>query len=381
VTTAPVDARHAAGRREGESLLEVEEVVKHFPVKAGVLQRTVAWVQAVDGVSFDVRRGETLGLVGESGCGKTTVGRVVLRLIDPTAGRILFDGEDIAKLGSRDLKAYRRRMQIIFQDPYSSLDPRAPIGESIAEGLKVHGIGTPRDRRAQVLEIMQKVGLETYHYRRYPHEFSGGQRQRIGIARALVLKPDLIVCDEPVSALDVSIQAQVLNLLRDLQREFQLTYIFIAHNMSVVEHISDRVAVMYLGRIVEIADRETLYRDPRHPYTQALMSAIPVPDPALRRRRIILRGDVPSPVNPPSGCRFHPRCWLREQLGNPGICATTDPPLRSFTEGHLVACHFAEQAGRRDQAAIAASEIVPPPDVVAAPILAKTAESAPPANA
>ena len=348
-------------------LLEVDNVVKYFPVKAGILQRTVAQVQAVDGVSFDVRRGETLGLVGESGCGKTTVGRVVLRLIDPTAGRILFEGEDIARLGRRELKAYRRRMQIIFQDPYSSLDPRTPIGESIAEGLKVHGIGTPRDRRAQVLEVMHKVGLETYHYRRYPHEFSGGQRQRIGIARALVLKPDLVVCDEPVSALDVSIQAQVLNLLRDLQREFRLTYIFIAHNMSVVEHISDRVAVMYLGRIVEVADRETLYRDPRHPYTEALMSAIPVPDPALRRRRIILRGDVPSPVNPPSGCRFHPRCWLREQLGNPGICATQDPPLRPFADGHIVACHFAEQAGRTSQAALAASEVIPPPETVTAP--------------
>jgi oligopeptide/dipeptide ABC transporter ATP-binding protein len=365
-----IDARRTpAVGSAGAPLLEVDNVVKYFPVKAGILQRTVAQVQAVDGVSFDVRRGETLGLVGESGCGKTTVGRVVLRLIDPTAGRILFEGKDIAQLGGRELKAYRRRMQIIFQDPYSSLDPRTPIGESIAEGLKVHGIGTPRDRRAQVLEVMHKVGLETYHYRRYPHEFSGGQRQRIGIARALVLKPDLVVCDEPVSALDVSIQAQVLNLLRDLQREFQLTYIFIAHNMSVVEHISDRVAVMYLGRIVEVADRETLYRDPRHPYTEALMSAIPVPDPALRRRRIILRGDVPSPVNPPSGCRFHPRCWLREQLGNPGICATQDPPLRPFADGHIVACHFAEQAGRTSQASLAASEVIPPPQTVTVPTL------------
>jgi peptide/nickel transport system ATP-binding protein/oligopeptide transport system ATP-binding protein len=350
-----------------ETLLEVRDLVKHFPVNAGVLQRTVGWVKAVDGVSFEVRRGETLGLVGESGCGKTTVGRVVLRLIEPTAGSIEVDGQDITKLRGRDLKAYRRRMQIIFQDPFSSLDPRTPIGDSIGEGLRVHGIGSARDRRAQVLEIMQKVGLETYHYRRYPHEFSGGQRQRIGIARALVLKPDLVICDEPVSALDVSIQAQVLNLLRDLQREFQLTFIFIAHNMSVVEHISDRVAVMYLGRIVEVADRETLYRDPRHPYTEALMSAIPVPEPALRRRRIILRGDVPSPLNPPSGCRFHPRCWLREQLGNPQICATQDPPLRPFGDGHVVACHFAEQAGRRDQAAIAASEVIPPPEQVAVP--------------
>jgi oligopeptide/dipeptide ABC transporter ATP-binding protein len=381
-----IDARRpsAVGTNAGVDapLLEVDNVVKYFPLKAGILQRTVAQVQAVDGVSFDVRRGETLGLVGESGCGKTTVGRVVLRLIDPTAGRILFEGKDIAQLGGGELKAYRRRMQIIFQDPYSSLDPRTPIGESIAEGLKVHGIGSARDRRAQVLEVMHKVGLETYHYRRYPHEFSGGQRQRIGIARALVLKPDLVVCDEPVSALDVSIQAQVLNLLRDLQREFQLTYIFIAHNMSVVEHISDRVAVMYLGRIVEVADRETLYRDPRHPYTEALMSAIPVPDPALRRRRIILRGDVPSPVNPPSGCRFHPRCWLREQLGNPGICATQDPPLRPFADGHIVACHFAEQAGRTSQASLAASEVIPPPQTVTVPAAGSVAvppnEPAPP---
>jgi len=354
------DARGAA-----DPLLSVSDVVKHFPVKAGFLQRTVGWVKAVDGVSFEVRRGETLGLVGESGCGKTTVGRVVLRLLAPTSGRIAFDGTDITNLGGSALKPYRRRAQIIFQDPYSSLDPRTPIGDSIGEGLRIHGVTNARDRRAQVLEIMRKVGLETYHYRRYPHEFSGGQRQRIGIARALVLRPDLVVCDEPVSALDVSIQAQVLNLLRDLQREFRLTYIFIAHNMSVVEHISDRVAVMYLGRIVEVADRETLYRDPRHPYTHALMSAIPVPDPALRRRRIILRGDVPSPVNPPSGCRFHPRCWLREQLGNPEICATQDPPLRPFGDGHVVACHFAEQAGRTSEAALSASQIVPPPEPVA----------------
>ena len=362
-------------------LLEVTDLVKHFPVKAGLLQRTVAQVKAVDGVTFEVRRGETLGLVGESGCGKTTVGRTVLRLLPPTSGTIVFDGTDTMSLRGAGLKGYRRRAQIIFQDPYSSLDPRAPIGESIAEGLKVHGIGSPRERRAQVLEVMQKVGLETYHFRRYPHEFSGGQRQRIGIARALVLRPDLVVCDEPVSALDVSIQAQVLNLLRDLQREFDLTYIFIAHNMSVVEHISDRVAVMYLGRIVEVAGRETLYRDPRHPYTEALMSAIPVPDPALRRRRIILRGDVPSPVNPPAGCRFHPRCWLREQLGNPEICATQDPPLRPFAEGHVVACHFAEQAGRRDQAALAASKVVPPPAPVTVPVEAAepTIASPPPA--
>ena len=321
-------------------LVEVRDLVKHFPIHGGVLQRTVAVVQAVDGVSFDVTRGETLGLVGESGCGKTTVGRLLLRLIEPTAGTIRFDGQDITGLKGAELKAYRRRVQIIFQDPYASLDPRTPIADSIGEGLRIHGLGTPAERRAKVAEMMDMVGLQPYHARRYPHEFSGGQRQRIGIARALVLEPDLVVCDEPVSALDVSIQAQVLNLLKSLQRELGLTYVFVAHNMGVVEHISDRVAVMYLGRIAEVAERIDLFRKQEHPYTAALMSAIPIPDPEMRRQRVILTGDVPSPVNPPTGCRFHPRCPLRASLGDPAICATDVPPLDDIGDDHLVACHF-----------------------------------------
>jgi len=331
----------------GAPLVEVEDLVKHFPIRGGVLQRTVNVVQAVDGVSFTIRRGETLGLVGESGCGKTTVGRVLLRLIDPTSGTIRFDGQDISKLGGSALRPYRRRMQIIFQDPYASLDPRTPIADSIGEGLRIHGLGSSAELREKVRRMMDLVGLQPYHARRYPHEFSGGQRQRIGIARALVLEPDLVVCDEPVSALDVSIQAQVLNLLKQLQGELGLTYLFIAHNMGVVEHISDRVAVMYLGRIAEIAERRDLFRDPEHPYTQALLSAIPVPDPELRRKRIILRGDVPSPVNPPSGCRFHPRCPLREELGNPEVCAAADPELLPMSgTSHSVACHFRGEAGK-----------------------------------
>ncbi|HJW83334.1 MAG TPA: dipeptide ABC transporter ATP-binding protein [Anaerolineae bacterium] len=318
-----------------DNLIEVKNLVKYFPVRGGILQRTVAQVKAVDDVSFVIWRGETLGLVGESGCGKTTVGRLILKLIEPTGGHILLDGQDLSGLRERDLKPFRRRIQIIFQDPFSSLDPRTPIGDSIGEGLRVHGVSDASERRRQVLEMMRKVGLEDYHARRYPHEFSGGQRQRIGIARALILRPDLIVCDEPVSALDVSIQAQVLNLLRQLQQEFGLTLLFIAHNMSVVEHISDRVAVMYLGKIVEVADRVEMYRNPQHPYTQALMSAIPIPDPDLKRERIILTGDVPSPVNPPAGCRFHPRC--REAVD---ICSKEEPPLIDLGGGHLAACHL-----------------------------------------
>jgi len=326
---------------EARPLVEVRGLVKHFPIRGGVLQRTVAVVQAVDGVSFDIRRGETLGLVGESGCGKTTVGRLLLRLIEPTAGTIAFDGSEISGLSGAALKPYRRRMQIIFQDPYASLDPRTPIADSIGEGLRIHGVGTAAERRAKVSRMMDLVGLQPYHARRYPHEFSGGQRQRIGIARALVLEPDLVVCDEPVSALDVSIQAQVLNLLKSLQGELGLTYLFIAHNMGVVEHISDRVAVMYLGKVAEVAERRDLFRDAQHPYTQALLSAIPIPDPELRRRRIILKGDVPSPVNPPQGCRFHPRCQLRAELGGPEICAREEPELIAIGETeHAVACHF-----------------------------------------
>ena len=314
-------------------LVKVKDLVKYFPVRGGLLQQVVAQVQAVDGVSFTIRKGETLGLVGESGCGKTTVGRAMLRLIEPTSGEVEFQGTDILKLKGRALKDMRRNIQIIFQDPYASLDPRLPVGESIAEGLKIHHIGNARDRKAKVLETLNKVGLEEYHAQRYPHEFSGGQRQRIGIARALALQPKFIVADEPVSALDVSIQSQVLNVLKDLQAEFDLTYLFIAHNLSVVEHISDRVAVMYLGKIVEIAPRDELYRNPLHPYTKALMSAIPIPDPKAKRERIILQGDVPSPLNPPKGCRFHPRCPVAVLA-----CAHIEPELDEYQPGHLAAC-------------------------------------------
>ncbi len=332
------DATHfewSLTNNEVDNLIEVEDLTKYFPVRGGVLQRTIAQVKAVEGVSFNVRRGETLGLVGESGCGKTTIGRMLVRLIDPTSGSIKFDGHDILQAKGSDLKNLRREMQIIFQDPFSSLDPRTPVGDSIGEGLLVHGVRNSRERHKQVLAIMHKVGLEDYHAKRYPHEFSGGQRQRIGIARALVLQPKFLVCDEPVSALDVSIQSQVLNLLKQLQREFGLTYIFIAHNMSVVEHISDRVAVMYLGKMVELADRIELYRNPQHPYTQALLSAIPVHNPKIKRERVILKGDVPSPLNPPSGCRFHPRCPVAVD-----ICSKEEPPLIDLGGGHLCACHL-----------------------------------------
>ncbi len=321
-----------------DDLVRVEHLKKYFPVRAGIMQRVVAQVLAVDDVSFAIRRGETLGMVGESGCGKTTVGRTMLRLIEPTAGAAIYNGKDIFKLKSNELMAIRRDMQIIFQDPYASLDPRVPIGESVMEGLHIHHIGAPKERVDIMLETLKKVGLETYHARRFPHEFSGGQRQRIGIARALALRPKFIVCDEPVSALDVSIQSQVLNILKDLQKEFGLTYLFIAHNLSVVEHISDRVTVMYLGKMAELADRDELYRTPLHPYTQALMSAIPVPDPKLKRKRMILKGDVPSPLRPPSGCRFHPRCPIAQQ-----ICSEQEPVFRELKPGHFVACHFAEQ--------------------------------------
>lgn len=321
---------------KGETLVEVKDLVKYFPVRAGLLQRVVNQLKAVDGVSFIVKKGETLGLVGESGCGKTTVGRTMLRLIEPTSGVIKFDDKDVLSLKPRDLKAVRRDMQIIFQDPYASLDPRVPIGESVMEGLHIHQIGTHKERVDIMRETLQKVGLEDYHARRYPHEFSGGQRQRIGIARALALRPRFIICDEPVSALDVSIQSQVLNILKDLQAEFGLTYLFIAHNLSVVEHVSDRVAVMYLGKIVELTTREELFRNALHPYTQALMSAIPVPNPRLRRQRIILKGDVPSPLNPPKGCRFHPRCPVAIEK-----CSHEEPPLLEVSPEHWVACWLA----------------------------------------
>ncbi|MGC8781067.1 MAG: ABC transporter ATP-binding protein [Anaerolineae bacterium] len=318
-----------------EDLIVVQDLKKYFPIKSGLLQRVTGWVKAVDGVSFTIRKGECLGLVGESGCGKTTVGRTILRLIPPTAGSVRFRGVDLAQADPRTMKQLRRNMQIVFQDPYSSLDPRVPIGESIAEGLLIHGMKNKEERNAAVLEMLRKVGLEDYHRERYPHEFSGGQRQRIGIARALILRPEFVVCDEPVSALDVSVQSQVLNLLRDLQREFGLTYLFIAHNLSVVEHISDRVAVMYLGKMAELTSREDLFRNPLHPYTQALLSAIPIPDPKLKRQRVILAGDVPSPVNPPPGCRFHTRCPVAEE-----ICRREEPVFEEKRPNHWVACHL-----------------------------------------
>lgn len=319
---------------DSDILVEVRDLVKYFPVRSGLLQRVSGWVRAVDDVSFFIRKGETLGLVGESGCGKTTLGRTILRLIEPTDGQVLFEDGDVANMNPRQLKRARRHMQIIFQDPFASLDPRAPIGDSISEGLAIHNVGRKADRNDMVAEVLTRVGLFPEHAKRYPHEFSGGQRQRIGIARALVLQPKFVVCDEPVSALDVSIQSQVLNLLRQLQSEFGLTYLFIAHNLSVVEHISDRVAVMYLGKMVELANRNELYANPLHPYTLALMSAIPIPDPTIQRERIILKGDVPSPLNPPSGCRFHPRCPVAIDL-----CSQVEPPFQEVLPDHWVACH------------------------------------------
>jgi len=319
--------------KNSRDMIIVKNLKKYFPVRGGILQRTIAWVLALDDVSFTIKEGETLGLVGESGCGKTTVGRTMLRLTEPTAGSVTFQGVEIFDLQGEGLKTMRRNMQIIFQDPYASLDPRLPIGESVAEGLRIHHIGNPKERYDVAIQMLKRVGLEDYHARRYPHEFSGGQRQRIGIARALALAPSFIVCDEPVSALDVSIQSQVLNILKDLQEELGLTYLFIAHNLSVVEHISNRVAVMYLGKMVELASREDLFRNPLHPYTQALMSAIPIPDPRVKRDRIILSGDVPSPLRPPSGCRFHPRCPVAM-----AHCKVEEPKFNQISPNHFVAC-------------------------------------------
>ena len=321
----------------GTTLIDVKGLKVHFPIKGGILNRTVATVKAVDGVDLFVPRGETLGLVGESGCGKSTTGRAILQLIRPTAGSVSFEGVDLTKLSNDQVRRKRSEMQMIFQDPYGSLDPRFTVGQIISEPLENFKRGNQKEVRDEVGHLLEVVGLNPYYVNRFPHEFSGGQRQRIGIARALALHPKLVIADEPVSALDVSIQAQVLNLLKDLQEKFGLTYLFVAHNLSVVKHISDRVAVMYLGRVAELADSEELYKLPLHPYTQALLSAIPVPDPEIesRRKRIILEGDVPSPVNPPSGCNFHPRCWKAQQ-----ICREVIPPLEAKQPNHYAACHF-----------------------------------------
>jgi oligopeptide transport system ATP-binding protein len=323
-------------------LVEAKELFKYFPIHAGLMSRHVADVRAVDGVTFSIREGETLGLVGESGSGKTTIGRLLLRLLPATKGEIDFEGRNVLAMNRGDIRRLRRSMQIIFQDPFASLNPRMTVGEIIAEPLRIHGLARGKEVDDRVHELLDLVGLQPYHANRYPHEFSGGQRQRVGIARALAVHPKFIVCDEPVSALDVSIQAQVINLLEDLQAKFKLTYLFIAHDLSVVRHIANRAAVMYVGKIVELADRDTLYQNPLHPYTQALLSAIPIPDPVLerRRRRIVLTGDIPSPVNPPSGCRFRTRCPIAFDR-----CTVEEPPLTEYSPGHVAACHWVEEHG------------------------------------
>jgi oligopeptide transport system ATP-binding protein len=322
-----------------KALLQAVDIVKHFPIKGGVFLKEIAAVKAVDGVSLTIKEGETVGLVGESGCGKTTFGRAILRLEEPTSGDVYFEGQSILNYDKKKMQTLRKKMQIIFQDPFSSLNPRKTVAHIIGEPLLIHGMRSRKKRDERVLELLTVVGLRKEHMRRYPHQFSGGQRQRIGVARALALNPKLIVCDEAVSALDVSIQAQVINLLKDLQDDFGLTYLFISHDLSVVEHVSDRVAVMYLGKIVEFAPSKILYRDPLHPYTQALLSAVPIPDPVLQgEARIILKGDVPSPIDPPSGCRFHPRCLFAKD-----VCSKKEPQFREVQNKHFVACFFAGQ--------------------------------------
>ncbi|MDZ5713240.1 ABC transporter ATP-binding protein [Jeotgalibacillus haloalkalitolerans] len=323
-----------------ETLLKVENLKKHFPIRGGILGKEVGSVKAVEGVSFEVKKGETLGIVGESGCGKSTTGRMLLRLIEPTDGKVYFEGQDVTKLSTGDMRKLRRDMQMVFQDPFASLNPRHTVEKILEEPLKVHGIGTPKERKQKVRELLEIVGLSSYHAKRYPHQFSGGQRQRIGIARALMTQPKLIIADEPVSALDVSIQSQVLNLMQDLQKEFQLTYIVIAHDLGVVRHISDRVGVMYLGRMAELTDSEKLYDKPLHPYTQALLSAVPIPDPLYQKDAVVLEGDIPSPSNPPSGCAFHTRCPFKMD-----VCSQKVPELREHEPGHYVACHLYTEEG------------------------------------
>jgi oligopeptide transport system ATP-binding protein len=348
--TAMTGAPAALRPHDTANLVEVDDLKIHFPIRSGIFKTMKGSVKAVDGVTFEVKRGETLGLVGESGCGKSTIGRAMIRLREPTGGTVRFDGVDLTSLKTGPLRKMRRRMQIIFQDPYGSLDPRMTVGSIVSEPIETHRLAFGDEKKERVAELLRLVGLDPKYVRRYPHEFSGGQRQRIGVARALAVEPEFIVCDEPISALDVSIQAQVLNLLTDLRSRLGLTYLFVAHDLSVVKHISDRVAVMYLGKVVEIGPPDQLYSAPGHPYTRALLSAVPVPDPVSERlrKRVILKGDVPSPVNPPPGCRFHTRCWLYERLGKPENCRTIDPPLDVISGEQRAACHYAAEALKTD---------------------------------